>query len=63
MIPDFTRGKQQLHPLEVEHTRKVASVRIYVERVIRLVARTFSIFESEVPLESLKVRQGELYIL
>ena len=62
-IPDFTRGKKQLHPLEVEHTRKVASVRIYVERVIRLVARKFSIFESEVPLESLKVRQGELYIL
>ena len=28
VIPDFTRGKKQLHPLEVEHTRKVASVRM-----------------------------------
>ena len=26
MIPDFTRGKKQLHPLEVEHTRNVAIV-------------------------------------
>ena len=57
VIPDFTRGKKQLHPLEVEHTRKVAGVRIHMERVIRLVARKFSIFQSEVPLEFLKVRR------
>ena len=59
MIPDFTRGKKQLHPREVEHTRKVAGVRIHVEPVIRLVDRKFRIFESEVPLEFLKLRQEE----
>ena len=53
VIPDFTRGKKQLHPLEVEHTRNVASVRIHVERVIGLVVRNFrirgsvGIFEAE----------------
>ena len=31
VIPNFTRGKKQLHQLEAEHTRKLASVRIHVE--------------------------------
>ncbi len=31
VISNFTRGKKQLHQLEAEHTRKVASVRIHVE--------------------------------
>lgn len=33
-IPVFTKGKEQLHPLEVESTRKIANVRIHVERII-----------------------------
>ena len=56
---NFTRGKKQLHPLEVEHTRKIANVRIHVERVIGLVVRKFRIFMTEIPLEFLKLRQGE----
>ena len=59
VIPDYTRGKKRLHPLEVEHTRKVASARIHVERVIGLVVGKFRIFESEVPLAFLKLRHGE----
>ena len=59
VIPDFTRGKKQLHPLEVEHTRKIANVHIHVERVIALVVRKFRIFETEIPLEFLKLCQGE----
>ena len=59
VIPDFTKGKKQLHPLEVENTRKIASVRIHVERVIGLVVRKFRIFDAEIPLEFLKLRQGE----
>ena len=59
VIPDFTKGKKQLHPLEVENTRKIANVRIHVERVIGLVVRKFRIFDGEIPLEFLKLKQGE----
>ena len=31
-IPAFTKGKDQLDPVDVEKTRKIASVRIHVER-------------------------------
>jgi hypothetical protein len=58
-IPNFTKGKSQLHPLEVEKTRKIAAVRIHVERVIGLVLRKFRIFEGCIPLEFLKLRVGE----
>ena len=59
VIPDFTRSKKQLHPLEVENTRKIANVRIHVERVIGLVVRKFWVFDGEIPLEFLKLKQGE----
>ena len=49
VIPDFTRGEKQFHPLEVENTRKVANVRIHVEMVIGLVVRKFRVFEGEIP--------------
>ena len=58
-IPNFTRGKSQLHPLEVENTRKIAAVRIHIERVIGLVLRKFRIFDSIVPIEFIKLRSGE----
>ena len=59
VIPDVTRGKKQLHPLEVENTRKIANVRIHVERVIGLAVRKFRVFDGEIPLEFLKLKQGE----
>ena len=34
MIPSFTKGKKQLSAADVELTRKIAHVRIHVERVI-----------------------------
>lgn len=34
LIPAFTRGKKQLSAREVEFTRRLARVRIHVERVI-----------------------------
>ena len=58
-IPSFTRGKSQLHPLDVEKTRKIASVRIHVERVIGLVLRKFRIFEGIIPLEFIKLKSGD----
>ena len=59
VIPDLTKGRKQLHPLEVENTRKIDSVRIHVERVIGLVVRKFRVFDGEIPLEFLKLKQGE----
>lgn len=35
-IPAFTKGVPQLHPYSIEETRKIASVRIHVERIIGL---------------------------
>ena len=33
-IPAFTKGKTQLSAMEVEQTRSIANVRMYVERVV-----------------------------
>ena len=44
-IPDFTRGKKQLAPLEVERTRKIASSHVHVERVIGNVRRKYTILQ------------------
>ena len=45
-IPTFTKGKGQLSALEVHKTRKIANVRIYVERVIGTVRLKYSILQS-----------------
>lgn len=33
-IPAFKKGRDQMHPLDIEETRKIANVRIHVERSI-----------------------------
>ena len=43
MIPAFTKGKDQLDPVDVESTRGIANVRIHVERVIGLLRRKYTI--------------------
>ena len=52
-IPSFTRGKKQLEAFGVESTRKIASVRIHVERVIGLVRRKYKILQSTLPTDYL----------
>jgi len=60
LIPAFTKGKSQLSPLEVEDTRKIANVRIHVERVIGLVRRKYQILQSRaLPLEYMVKKTGE----
>lgn len=54
-IPAFTKGKQQMHPLELEATRGLAAVRIHVERVIGLVRNKYTILQT-VPLPSRRAR-------
>jgi len=58
-IPAFTRGKSQLSALEVEETRKIANVRIHVERVIGAVRQKYTILQSTLPIHYLIKRQGE----
>ena len=54
-IPAFTRGCDQLGPREVEATRKLANVRIHVERVIGAMRQRFQI------LSATGVLQKEMY--
>ena len=49
-IPAFTHGKAQLSALEVEETRKIARVRIHVERVIGSLRQRFQILDATTPL-------------
>ena len=45
-IPAFTRGHEQLAPVDVEATRKIANVRIHVERIIGSVRQRFQILSA-----------------
>lgn len=53
-IPAFTKGKRQLSPMEVESTRKIAHVRIHVERVIGLVRNKYTILQDTLPIDYLQ---------
>ncbi|XP_069114764.1 uncharacterized protein [Argopecten irradians] len=50
-IPASTKGKSQLAALDVEQTRKIAHVRIHVERVIGLVRNKYKILQDTLPLD------------
>lgn len=50
VIPAFTRGKDQLDPVDVERTKDIAKVRIHVKRVIGLLRRKYSILSAILPI-------------
>ena len=52
-IPAFTRGKNQLDPLDGKRTRGIANVRIHVERVIGLLRQKYSILHGILPMDYL----------
>ena len=53
MIPAFTKGKDQLDPVDVECTCGIANVRLHVERVIGVLRRKHTILEGTLPTEFL----------
>ena len=59
LIPAFTRGKSQLSAKEVEVSRKIASVRIHIERVIGLLKNRCTILQGILPLRLLKSIKDE----
>lgn len=58
-IPAFTKGKRQLSALEVETTRKIANVRIHVERVIGLVRNKYVIMKALQPVSFATRKEGD----
>ena len=50
-IPTFTKGKKQLSAFDVERSRKLASVRVHVERVIGLLRNKYTILQGTLPLD------------
>lgn len=46
-MPAFTKGKSQLHPLELEQTRRIANVRIHVERIIGQMRSKYRILDQK----------------
>ena len=49
-IPAFTQGKKQLSQQEVKYSRRLAKVRIHVERVIGLLKNKYTILQSILPV-------------
>lgn len=58
-IPAFTRGQSQLKAKDVEETRKIAHLRIHVERVIGNLGGKYKLLTDVVPIEMTLPCAGE----
>ena len=58
-IPVFTKGKDQLDPIDIENTRNIANVRIHVERVIGFLRQKYTILQSTLPTSYLMCNSGD----
>lgn len=58
-IPAFTKGRKQLSGIEVEQTRRIANVRIHVERVIGNIRKKYGILSATQPIDFAVVRDGK----
>ena len=59
LTPAFTKDKDQLSAHEVEISRKIASVRIHIERVIGLMKNRYTILKGIIPLRTVKSIKDE----
>ena len=53
-IPAFSKGKDQLDPVDVERTRGIANVQIHVERIIGLLRGKYYILSGILPIDFLQ---------
>ena len=58
-LPAYTRGKKQLSGMEVEQTRRIANVRVHVERVIGNVRKKYSLLGMWQPIDFLSRKSSE----
>ncbi|XP_002731860.1 uncharacterized protein LOC100372863, partial [Saccoglossus kowalevskii] len=58
-VPTFMRGKKQLSMPEVIDTRKIANVRIHVERVIGSVRQKYLILNGPLPIDFVMYKDNE----
>lgn len=58
-LPAFTKGKKQLSGIEVEQTRRIANIRIHVERVIGNLRQKYSFLSNTQPIDYLLSKPGE----
>ena len=50
LLPSFTKGKNQLSQKDVEQSRRLARVRIHVERVIGQMRKKYTILHNTLPV-------------
>ena len=50
VVATFTKGKEQLDPVDVETTKGIANVRIHVERVIGFCAASIQCYKEHCQL-------------
>ncbi|KAG0445657.1 hypothetical protein HPB47_004672, partial [Ixodes persulcatus] len=60
-VPAFTKGKPQLSESEVTKTRRIASVRIHVERAINRI-KTYRIFKSSLCITSRRTLSDMVFV-
>lgn len=58
-IPAFTKGQKQLTAVDIERTRKLANVRIHVERVIGLVRNKYLVMKAIQPIDNVTSKPGD----
>lgn len=54
IVPAFSKKNKQLTPKEIETTRKIASVRIHIERIIGLIKKRYTILNGPVCIQFVK---------